>query len=86
MIHILRAPKTTTDKEKAQLESLDKYQKKYLSNRCCGACEKPLDQVGCGSFYEACPEQTRIERRSNCLEQYKPRPNVRKNKKCREKY
>lgn len=73
MLHILRAPETTTKRESEQLEKLDKYQKRYLSKRCCGLCDHPLDQIGCGSFYEACPEQTRIDRRDNCLQKYNPR-------------
>ena len=78
MIHILRAPKTTTTAEREQLSVLDKYQKRYLSRKCCGACDHPLDQVGCGSFYEACDEQVRIDRRNNALSNYKPRVNRRK--------
>jgi len=72
-LHILRAPATTTADEKAQLSKLTKLQRKYLSSRCCGLCDKPLDETGCGGIYEACPEQVRIDRRERCLAEYKPR-------------
>lgn len=73
IIHILREPETPTAKEELQLSILSKNARIYLSKRGCMACEKPLNQKGCGSFYEACSEQTRIERRKNCLKKYKPR-------------
>lgn len=79
-LHILRPPKTTTLREKLQLQALDKYQRQYLKRFACALCEHPLIQTGCGSFYEACQEQTRITRRQNCLANYQPRPNRRKAK------
>jgi hypothetical protein len=82
LIHILKSAETTTAKEKEQLAKLDKYQKKYLSGLCCGACDHPLDRVGCGTVYNdnACDEQTRIARREKALLKYKPRLNRRKKK------
>ncbi len=78
MIHILRPPKTTIDKEKEQLASLDKYQRRYLKKWCCGLCEISFNNAGCGSPYEACPEEIRIQRREKCLKGYKPRVKRRK--------
>jgi len=80
LIHILRAEETTTAKEKEQLATLDKHQKKYLSRRFCWGCEWPLDNAGCGAYggMSACPESSRIERRERCLAEYKPRYNRRK--------
>ena len=78
--HILRAPETTTEAEKEQLDKLDKYQKKYLSRMCCGLCDLQLNQIGCGSFYKPCSESLRIERRAKCLKEYKPRLYARKKK------
>lgn len=77
-MHILRAPETTTSEERDQIARLDKYQKKYLAARCCALCDHGLDRVGCGSFYEACPESARIARREKCLGDYKPRISTRK--------
>ncbi len=74
LLHILREPETTTNEEKLQLSNLSKNARIYLSKRGCMACEKSLDKIGCGSFYEACSEQTRIKRRADCLKEYKPRP------------
>ncbi len=69
--------------EKEQLASLDKHQRRYLKNFCCGACEFPFLEEGCGSRWQAdgsgCSEEVRIRRRENCLKGYKPRLNRRKN-------
>lgn len=79
LLCILRAPATTTEKEKEQITKLDKYQKKYLSRLCCGLCDHTLDKIGCGAVYApACEETVRIERRERALKQYKPRLNRRK--------
>lgn len=79
-LHIYRMQPTTTEREQAQLDGLDKYQKKYLSRRVCWLCEWPLDRKGCGTYggMEACPEDARVERRDKCLAEYKPRPKARK--------
>ena len=74
MLHILRPPATKTDEEKGQLAKLDKYQRRYLKKFCCGLCDFSIDAAGCGSHWEACPEEVRINRRAKCLENYKPRP------------
>lgn len=79
LIHILTAPPTTIEQETKQLDQFDKYQKKYLSRRCCGLCELPLDRIGCGAhLVPACEEKIRIKRRKQCLKEFKPRLNMRK--------
>jgi len=78
MTHILRLPETTTDKERAQLHGLDKYQMRYLKERGCALCHHSLDKVGCGSHWEACPEDARVSRRETALAKYKPRPGLRR--------
>lgn len=78
-IHILRAPYTATAAEREQLAALDKYQRRYLSRRVCALCEHRLDHVGCGACLgPPCDEATRVFRRAQCLKQYKPRLNRRR--------
>lgn len=78
-MHILTLKPTTTAKEVAQLKDLDPLKKRYLSRRVCALCEHPADVPGCGNFYEACPEDVRVERRERCLNEYKPRPRKKDN-------
>lgn len=73
MLHLLRAPQTTTEQEAAQLAALDRFERRYLKGRCCALCDQGLDRVGCGSLFEACEEEQRIKRREACLREYKPR-------------
>lgn len=72
-LHILRPLATTTEREKEQLAGLSKNERRYLSRRGCGGCMRPLHQLGCGDFWHACEEETRIERRKKCLAAYRPR-------------
>jgi hypothetical protein len=70
---MLRVPEQTTAKEREQVNALSKLEKRFLSRRCCGLCDHPLDQAGCSAIYEACPEELRMDRRTRCLKTYKPR-------------
>lgn len=83
LIHISRMQDTPTDKEEEQLAGLDKYQMRYLKQWECGWCGKPCDRPGCYILSycgKPCEQEGRIERRKQCLAQYKPRPNRRKKK------
>lgn len=84
-LHICRSRPTTDYDEQAILDSLDKHQRRYLSRRVCGGCEKPLDRAGCGAYPDTyypedgepinlqCAQQIRVQRLENCLAEYRPR-------------
>lgn len=61
------------EKEKAQLDSLSKNEKAYLSRRECALCNQKLNLRFCGDFYGQCSALIRIEKRIKCLKEYKPR-------------
>lgn len=53
---------------------MTKNERRYLSRRCCGLCEMPLDRDRCGSIYgPPCTKEFLAERRERCLQEYKPR-------------
>ena len=63
----------TNEAECQQLAELTTNAKRYLSRRVCAWCELPLHRPYCGAIYTECTPETRIKRRDNCLEFYKPR-------------
>ena len=67
--------------EKEFLESLDKYQLRYLSQFMCAICHKQFNKPGCFNHLSPriCTEDEKVNRAKNCLKYYKPRLNRRKN-------
>lgn len=65
-------------RERYFLEHLDKHQRRYLSRRMCFLCGKPLNRPGCQNTYKACTDDCMIMRIENCLAEYQPRMNRRK--------
>lgn len=59
--------------EKEFLSSLSKGEKRYLKKFECAWCEHGLKNPGCSAISDSCTEEKRIERRKNCLKNYKPR-------------
>lgn len=60
--------------EQEFLSSLDKHERRYLSCKICGLCEKHLHRPGCGSMWETpCNHEVQIRRAKDCLKYYKPR-------------
>ncbi len=82
LVHILRAPPSAQWDVQAILDSLDKYQRRFVSRRICGWCEVGLDHAGCGTFFAAedgvCSQNSRVRRLEKLLATYKPRMSRRK--------
>lgn len=78
-IHILRGSSISIAD---YLATLDKYQRRYLSGRCCALCDAPLDHPTCGTVYPGtdfeCTKDQMIARLESCLSEYKPRYGARK--------
>jgi hypothetical protein len=53
--------------------NLTRNEKRYLAKFTCSWCDHRLDQEGCSAVYGQCDEQTKEQRRVNCLANYKPR-------------
>jgi hypothetical protein len=59
--------------EKEFFSSLSKGEKRYLARFECAWCGHGLSYTGCSAIYESCTEETRIQKRKDCLKNYKPR-------------
>jgi len=61
------------DKKRCDLDGLTKKQKEYLSRFSCAWCDQPLNKLGCGAIFDGCSCEERVQKRSNCLKNYKER-------------
>ena len=58
---------------KEHWDSLNKNQKRYLKRFVCGWCERCLSSNECIDIMSPCSDEKLIEKRNNCLKNYKPR-------------
>jgi hypothetical protein len=59
---------------------MTRLERRFLSRRVCGLCERSLDRIDtprdCGAIGDRCSDDVISERRQRCLETYKPRTRI----------